>query len=561
MKENEALDLLEDHLDGQLDLDAQQEKELAQWLRENPENADRAFQRIMLHVLLTRKGDQAARSLPGTSLVSRDLIESNTRRSQSPRRWKWQGVLLLSTIVVATIVGYVFLNSNLFRDQQDVPTGEDEPIAFTGPRNSASLLWSSEVPPADLSQWPADSHWKLTSGMAELYDPAGTNLILLGPAEIDYQSTEKLTLQRGGIAVASESTSPVHIETADGTIVPQSRTKCGIYVGSDTGTIVDVLSGSVTLRPQPDRLNLSEATLLAGQSVWIDRGRVIVMEPGWIERHMGPIRAALQLRPDRPLDVPWVHEAFDYPESVFNSQLEHAGVAFHHGGWGWRSAWSERGNLVSSIERAPLRWNKKDDRRALGELTYHDTDGNQLKIHGGQLRTCYGASNLTVRALALDQLPAGVVDDQGLGKDGSEVWVSFLAQSFDSQAEHRYSFLQLGDSENGGLCLGKFEENSNWGVEYEAPEGEGSQVLVSNVPTGESVFYVARIRFLSGSDEVAVWLNTSLSGPPDEGDANFKFHVRDFRIRDVSIHSRYSTDFDEIRIGPTFHSVAPCQSN
>jgi len=216
---------------------------------------------------------------------------------------------------------------------------------------------------------------------------------------------------------------------------------------------------------------------------------------------------------------------------------------------------------VSSIEQAPLRWSNKDDQRALGELAYRDSDGNQLRTKGGQLRTCYGASNLTVRSLALDQLPSSVVDDQGLGADGSDVWVSFLAQSFDSQAEHRYSFLQLGAGESGGLCLGKLEENSNWSVEFEAPEGEGSQVLASKHPTGEPVFFVARIRFQPGSDTVSVWMNPGLGSPPDEQQASIEFHISDFRIRDVSIHSRYSTDFDEIRIGPTFHSVAPCQSN
>lgn len=561
MKENEALDMLEDHLDGQLDLDNQQEKELAQWLRENPENADKAFQRIMLHVLLTRKGADADRQLPGKANGSRNLIESTSGQRQPRSRWMWPGVLLLSTILFVVMTGYVFLNINATSSNADVPIGKAGAMAFTGPRNSSSLLWKSEVPPADLSQWPADSHWDLANGMAELYDPAGMNVILFGPAQLYFQSREQITLYQGGLGIASETTSPICVETADGIVVAQSRSRFGVYAMSDSGTIVDVLSGSVTLRPKDDRLNLSEATLLAGQSIWIDRGRVIVMDPDWVQRQMGPIRASLDLRPDRPLEVPWVYEAFDYPESAIESQAEHAGVAFKHGGWGWQSAWSERGLLVSSIERAPLRWSNKDDKRALGELAYRDSDGNRLKIHGGQLRTCYGASNLTIRSLALDQFPSGVVDDQGLGADGSEVWVSFLAQSFDSEAEHRYSFLQLGESESGGLCLGKLEEHSNWAVEFEAAEEEGSQVLASKLPTGEPVFYVARIRFQPGSEEVSVWLNPGLGSPPDEQQADFEFHMSEFRIRDVSIRSRYSTDFDEIRIGPTFHSIAPCQSN
>lgn len=76
MNEQEALELIDTHLDDDC-LTDQQAEELTGWLRENPQHAQRAFQRIFLHTFLRRRLN--AQRLPlnsdGTEIVSSNSID------------------------------------------------------------------------------------------------------------------------------------------------------------------------------------------------------------------------------------------------------------------------------------------------------------------------------------------------------------------------------------------------------------------------------------------------------------------------------------------------------
>ncbi len=559
MKESDALELIEDHLDGNLDLDPEKEKQLAEWLRENPEHADRAFQRIMLHVLLTRKGNPNDQQLSGGGLT---LLEGKTN---PPTRSRWgSGLWLFSGIVAAALLSIALWNAAFTPDRAvDQNVSQSSKLNLI-PRSSAQAVWLSGPPTDDFAQWPSEEPLALQTGFSETRLTSSSTLLLMGPVTVERQSESSLLLEEGSLGlrwVPDSTHTPLKIETAEATFTFDRASRLGIRALPEAGTIVDVLSGEVLLQLKAPASDIHETNLLAGQSVWIDQGSLFVMDADWIERNMGPVRAALTLPLAQPLEVPWVYEGFDYAESIFKSQTEHPGLAFHQGGFGWKSPWSEQGNLVASIERAPLKWSHADDQRALGELAYKDADGNVLQTEGGQLRTSYGAHSFTTRAIDLVRLPQDVVDDEGLGADGTELWMSFLAQSYDSQSEHRYAFLQAFHRKEGALRLGKLEENENWASEFRVEDVDESQVAASNLSTGKVAFFVVRINFQPGNEHVHVWLNPGLQSPPVDDDATFDLEIADFRIREIAIHSRYSTDFDEIRLGPSFHSVAPSQAD
>ena len=71
------------------------------------------------------------------------------------------------------------------------------------------------------------------------------------------------------------------------------------------------------------------------------------------------------------------------------------------------------------------------------------------------------------------------------------------------------------------------------------------------------VFLVARVIFRPGPEEAVVWINPKLENEPLVSESSMHLFVPDFRFDGISINANHSTDFDEIRFGSTFWSVAP----
>jgi hypothetical protein len=102
---------------------------------------------------------------------------------------------------------------------------------------------------------------------------------------------------------------------------------------------------------------------------------------------------------------------------------------------------------------------------------------------------------------------AGVIDPGTgrIGKDGTSVWLSFLATGAGADLVHHWVGLSLCDGSNAQgvaerLFLGKPAggvNEVNWGVLYFAgPE------WLSDVPVSQPAFFVVRIDFKLGSDEL-----------------------------------------------------------
>lgn len=474
MKESDALRKIDDHLDGHDDLPPEEAQQLTKWLRDDPQNADRAFQRVMLHVLLSRKlSDPAQQPLLGNASSSSSIILDATIHQNPARSWL---MLLGLVILVAALVSGIttmlvtVLPQPAFNVNPDRYFERNQQIGEAAPpvRVSSDATWNHGPSGEDFSQLALGEKFALDAGIVEyMLDDQGA-VIFVGPTQFELIDQDRLHLHRGQCGVtweAAESRGLWSLHTEDVALFASARSQFVVRTSPDAGTIVNVLEGAVQFQRRGENSIDAEQSIFAGQTVWIDLGKVIVVDSDWAERNVGRARAAVDCSPPQSLDTAIVYEGFDYPESVPTTvEFTHSGLSLEHGGWGWESCWDEQGSLGASVDHAPLRWQNTDDKRGVNGLGYRDRSDYELQTRGGQLRTSYGSSSRTVRALAPSVWPASMVDERGLGADGAEVWISFLAQSYSHLGGRRFAFLRLGDKKS-GVRLGRLPgpEESFWG--------------------------------------------------------------------------------------------------
>ena len=197
--------------------------------------------------------------------------------------------------------------------------------------------------------------------------------------------------------------------------------------------------------------------------------------------------------------------------------------------------------------------------RKFGPLGYSDAKGNILRSAGHQMRTATSPRSITMRRFDRDAFPESMRDENGLGRDGSVLWISLLAQSSLSTADrNRYSYLVIGSKLEAGFRIGKLgaAPSGNW-TAVGLMTGSEVNLRSSAFPSGEMVFLLTRIVFRPGPEDALVWINPKLDVEPPEEDASLHLQVPDFRFDGAAIHANHSTDFDELRFGGTFRSVAP----
>lgn len=323
---------------------------------------------------------------------------------------------------------------------------------------------------------------------------------------------------------------------------------------------VPAIAGETIPLPQPRIAGpAGPLTVASALSRWLPAGIIVGL--------VAAITYATMIPPSMPLpgprhSQPFAYEPFDYPPQPIPRSDEEwpsvGGLNGLDGGRGFAEPWREAGSLVAIIEANPADhpW-KPHDLRQFGTLGYSDRFGTILACRGNQLRTSAGPSSMTRRKLDVSTAPDRLRDGDTLGVDGSSLWISFLVQSFDSSGYGRYAYVQLG-SDDAGLRIGKLRNvpSGNWSAAAVTDNAE-INVRASEKPSGEGVLVVARIDFRSGPEQATIWINPDLTTEPATADSTLRLPVPDFRLDTLSICGRYSTDFDEIRLGSTFADVTP----
>lgn len=269
-----------------------------------------------------------------------------------------------------------------------------------------------------------------------------------------------------------------------------------------------------------------------------------------------------------PAEAPYAYEGFDYPATVLpqvpDSEFKWpttGGLDGLHGGTGWDEPWEETNSKVAIVvdySDKEMHWEPADMRK-FGPLGYSDAKGHILQSSGHQMRTATSPRSITMRRFDQKAFPESMRDENGLGRDGSVLWISLLAQSSLSTAErNRYSYMVIGSKSVAGFRIGKLgaAPSGNW-TAVGLLTGAEVNLKSSTFPSGEMVLLVTRIVFRPGPESVLVWINPKLDEEPSPDDASLHLQVPDFRFDGAAIHANHSTDFDELRFGGSFRSVAP----
>lgn len=248
------------------------------------------------------------------------------------------------------------------------------------------------------------------------------------------------------------------------------------------------------------------------------------------------------------------YEPFDYNRVQWSVSTTETGegITGLAGGTGWNGAWYSTATYKAGIPVWP------DDYPAnnrTAPLSYTDGMGMSLQTSGNQMRTAFLNNSWDRRLLA-----------EPIGALGSTVWVSFLAQSDGiTTGSPRYAFVELANTEvNNRLWIGKVTPivTGNWGINLpDNSPGLLSADFGDAVKMNEQTMFLMKLEFpetAEGLTAISVWLNppdltdeSSLSNPVFSN--TMKYSLWD----QVGVAGRYSTDFDEIRIGTTFAAVTP----
>jgi len=282
-----------------------------------------------------------------------------------------------------------------------------------------------------------------------------------------------------------------------------------------------------------------------------------------------------------------VYEPFDY-----EPQLSELGLANQNGGMGFDEPWS--GNAWYGIS---------DD----GSLGYTDSLGNVLETAGNRAYSTgpffHGQGGR--RSLDTANMDPNLLTPEGaLGKNGTQLWLSFTYQSPDEEGKDlttekdwrsfqlRYTPDNTGVWDIGEKWDGKVD--GNYVPNHSVGPGFGGSsaddwATASEIPIWEKALVVCRMDFLeydfdteTGRDEIRMWVNPTLSVDPSiaepdggpayvNGDENLETMLQYFKDKDDIFFEAQIDEFlmaqgsspyfnqtiDEIRLGTTYADVVP----
>jgi hypothetical protein len=262
-----------------------------------------------------------------------------------------------------------------------------------------------------------------------------------------------------------------------------------------------------------------------------------------------------------------VYEPFDYErrQGYVSTTITGEGIQGLNGGVGFSGAWFKNveGSLNSGIpegadDYAPnLGWGTGVGARS-APLAYTDAVGNSLVTSGNQMRSSFGTNSFDRRKLA-----------QPIGDFGSTIWISYLAQSHGATTDaSRYAFVEVSNNGGNRIWLGKSQNilTGNWGIQLPDRTAAAGGVVNgfdfgNDYKMNLQTMFVMKLDFPETADGftgISVWLNpANLTDESALGTPVYQSILNYSQFDELTLRGRYSTDFDELRLGTTFDSVTP----
>jgi len=230
------------------------------------------------------------------------------------------------------------------------------------------------------------------------------------------------------------------------------------------------------------------------------------------------------------------YEGFDYP---------HGNLAGNDGGIGWRGAWKPVAGNSGSVVAGNLSPDEPMDLAMTGNRTLQTRNSRS----GRRLDTSSGG--------VFDR--AGYLNQRGqIGAHGKTVYVSFLQQPDTKTRFWEFEF-HRGDLNDRGRISGIGTDHNDQKVHLRGPHNPAIG------PAGtDATFYVVRIDYRPGKDDVRVYRDPPMDHEPAARDAAVNLPAfQDMTFDGISLAAYgngVSVAHDEIRIGGTYASVVPLAS-
>jgi len=501
---------------------------------------DKIQERRVVEVVKLPSANPAGKSPADLGSLTRSTTGSHPDRSKF-KAGLWAG-LAMSLVIAA---GVWFLRDRFAGDRRV----DYVPIATPSDAKSASpvatllleedCVWGSETGWEEGHRL-APARVELESGSAVLRFDGGAELVMVGPAEIELKSAASVLVRFGDVVVRATDGAEGFVVTTPTSEVVDLGTEFAVKVNRSGGTEVHVLDGEVRYRKLGASDELAKI-LRAGEGIAIDkrgRPRAIPMNSPRFKDFVN------RINPRSRADLLTAYEGFNYSPGVLPLEQSTVGI-------GWKGPWRRR---LPKERRRPSQ----------------DASPQELEIVHGQMNVTWPVPG---GRLGMLKLPPGSIfyvrplrKAIDLGRDGV-TYFSLMVREIERPTnrkqpyEHlRLTFRSSGDYFGDALSFG---------------HGPGYR---PRIQAGDGKLYTSPLEF--PAEQTTLWIGKVVSRVHGEDEVYFRIYGEDEALdyaepatwhvvtRDADSDARldrvllsstgkFGRIVDELRIGPTWRSVAP----
>lgn len=234
-------------------------------------------------------------------------------------------------LLLVAVLGFWSLRNTDVRDRkEDQSQAGFARSAFVTVLLEQDCQWSTGGPGGEGRRLDSDTI-ELTTGTAVLRFDGGAELVITGPATLDLLSADSVRLRLGDIVVRATEGAEGFVVTTPTSEVVDLGTEFAVKVARTGATEVHVLEGEVSYRQLDAPADLVKI-LRAGEGIWIDRSGRPVAVPMNSPRFREYVQ---RINPRSRTDLLLAYEGFNYSPGLLPLEKSTVGI-------GWAGPWRRR---------------------------------------------------------------------------------------------------------------------------------------------------------------------------------------------------------------------------
>ena len=450
-------EIIDQRLDDSYELDSPEMETLAKWVKEDPSNADNVFKRFLLHVMLKEHYGKSSFE----NVLNTGKLENKSSTFTTSNIIIYIVILLLVAILLTgTTMWNIYNNSAnsdayrslseikhyIHKDYMPVTKYSHDQLyfkdlnmsvwadTFTAPKNSSSCF---------------DKTFHLSRGCAWVELDQLCKVVMQDDSYMYPSNSGYIHIQHGSFYFNnSNSTKKLALETQNLILYPESSSLCIAYNDDYACTDIYILSGTAKLIAKDETYENCTLARDGLRAAHIDYDGLQPGVDSIYAKQFGQLISMTYSRcPVDDMEYMFTYDSFNYADQSISVTNE---PKVRNGGWGWHNSWREYGGIDCKIADVD---NQSSDNN---KLIYKDSEGFLLRSFGGYLSTPSKSYSNSYRKINVNSAPPYLVENDAFGRDGTTVWISFLAQDLDDSLESKSSYLFLGEHRK-GIMIGRSE--------------------------------------------------------------------------------------------------------